>query len=73
MASDTRSVAVRWSFIKSSTLLININIICVFVELQAESRCTEKLQAANGYYNMLLEEFGHVVGHEEAQNIHTLV
>jgi len=54
-------------------LLFLLIIIVNVVDIQAESRCTEKLQAANGYYNMLLEEFGHVVGHEEAQNIHTLV
>jgi len=43
------------------------------VGLQAESRCAEKLQMTSSNYSHLLEEFGNVVGAEEAQNVHAAV
>jgi len=33
----------------------------------------EKLQMANSYYAQLLDEFGNIVGSDEAQNVHTMV
>jgi len=43
------------------------------VDLQAESRCMEKLQLAHNSYAQLLEVFSGVVGNEEAQNVNAMV
>ena len=52
-----------------SSIVLNLSVD----DLQAESRCMEKLQMANSYYSQLLEEFGNIVGNDEAQNVHAMV